>query len=538
MKGKTLISLVVLAALFVALTPPIATASPTKIYFDPVELTGEDCVLIGTEFTLTVRVDTVEDLYGYTITINWDPLIFDRVSGPTEGKCLEDPDGHQGGPYMTAFMNEGIVDGQVKGQACVRLGTVPGADVPPCDNDFFTIRFRVERATFGTWITMTNTILARPDKTEIPHTVQNFYFECPPPPPTPPTALFTPEHCEMVYVGSTVELCALGSLPGYDVEPSPGHSTPITEYKWEIDIGNDGSVELTLYGATVDFLCEAPGDVGILLTVTAEDMIPPTDPRYVPTDTEFHVIHQITKPVGVVIDVYTQEGGIGPGINPDTGEQWPYPTAWADAYAPQEEVTVYAKVTYNDDPVQNKPVGFEVKDETGTAVLFRTAFTNDMGIATINFRLIWECDKTFDGKFEVWEIWATVSVSEIEKKDVCKFRYGWKVQIEGIDVPFEVYKCMMVPIILDLNNICYTPQTVCVTVVIYDDCGVPIGLAVIPEFTVPADDGLTPEMTIHIPKWAYIGLGTVYANLYTRMPQLCGVPVCPEASVPISIGRS
>jgi hypothetical protein len=42
---------------------------------------------------------------------------------------------------------------------------------------------------------------------------------------------------------------------------------------------------------------------------------------------------------------------------------------------------------------------------------------------------------------------------------------------------------------------------------------------------------------LHVPGWTYRGMGTIYANIYTDAPQAGGVPVCPESSAPIWLGR-
>jgi hypothetical protein len=315
------------------------------------------------------------------------------------------------------------------------------------------------------------------------------------------------------------------------------------EYKWEIDDAPTPGPEHTLYGETQEYLCEGPGDVIITLTVTAPG-IPPTDPRYGDTipdhDSETHTIHQMTKPTGPAIDVYTEKGGEGPGRD-EGGVPWPYPTDWSDAFAPQEEITVYAKVTWNDEPVQNKPVAFEVKDETGTPVLYRTAFTDSNGIATIDYRMVWECNRSreFVGNYEVWTIYATVSVSEQIVSDIVKYRYGWLVQIEQVDVdPGTAVKYTWVTITVWLKNIGMLDKPVFVTVVLYDDCGVPIGIDSA-EVSVPHDNPFwDPEFSIHIVKWTYLGRGTIYANVYSKAPQLGGVPMCPEKTATIILAKS
>jgi len=521
MKGKTLLSLAIVLSVTMTLLPILrVSAVTTNLKITPALV--ED-VPVGTNFDVNLEVQDVTELWSWMCVISWDPSVLSCVS-VSKGPFIPDPV-----LWLAAPPNASAIPSL----SCTSM-TVPKTGYNG-SGTLATIKFHVN-AVGETAITITGDYLLDPAKVLITHDTINGYFKLPPPPPTSPKAKFTPAHCTMVYVCDWITLDGRASTDGWDTLPDP-HSCPIEEYEWDIDFLN-GTV-ITLHGDYIPdaFHCDGPGDVAITLTVYAPDPNPPSHPDYISVDSATHTIHQVTRPVGVIIDVYTEKGGEGPGINPDTLLQFEYPTNWADAFAPQEGVTVYAKVTYNDDPVQNKPVAFEVKDETGEAVLFRTAFTDEFGIATIFFRLIWECNKTFAGKYEVWHIYASVSVSEVEQYDIVKFRYGWLVQVDEIIAPTTAHKCEYIDIIVDINNICYTDKTVTVTVVIYDDCGVPIGFDVLADWTVQANDGLTPEFTIHIPKWAYLGTGTIYVNIYTHMPQLGGVPMCPETQKYIILSK-
>jgi len=121
--------------------------------------------------------------------------------------------------------------------------------------------------------------------------------------PEPPNAEFTPADCTFVYVCTDVILEGSASTDGFDTLPYPGHVCPITEWKWEIDESCDGTIDLTLYGKVVVYHCEAPGDVGIKLTVWAPDPSPPTHPHYVEYDSETHIIHQIGWEIPVYVDI-------------------------------------------------------------------------------------------------------------------------------------------------------------------------------------------------------------------------------------------
>jgi hypothetical protein len=542
MKGKTLLSLATVLSILLAMTPlmPLmsAHASPGATLSIVPAVVGN--VTKGSTFDVTVHIAGVPTtpatakLWSWSISIEWTAGIL-NCTNVAEGTFLAS----QAGPTFYLASPPDNVAGKVA------QITDTSMKVPPTgaggEGDLCVLTFQVLVSVGTTPITIDPDLMAV-DKTHITvDAVINGMFVNPPKPPTKPQAYFTPPSCTTVYVGTNVTLDATASTAGFDTLPAPGTDCPITDYAWKVDLLN-GTV-LALDGEIVAFLCTKPGDVVITLTVTAPDPVPPSHPDYVNVSSVAHTIHQISRPMGVVIDVYTQKGGQGLGINWDATPpvQWPWPTDWSDAFAPQEEVTVYAKVTYNDDPVQNKPVAFEVKDETGVAVLYRTAFTDANGIATITFRMIWECNKTFTTNYEVWEIYASVSVSQIDKYDVCKFRYGWLVQIEEIDAPSQVNKGSYFDVTLLLKNLIHWPsnnKAVYVTVVLYDVCGVPVAVGKVPNLMVPEDAYMwDPTFTLYVPKWTYRGTGVIYANIFTNAPQAGGVPVCPESSASIWLGR-
>ena len=69
----------------------------------------------------------------------------------------------------------------------------------------------------------------------------------------------------------------------------------------------------------------------------------------------------------VFFDLYTQRGGMGPGI--PGGE-----------FAPEENVALYVNMTSNGLPVENRILFFEIEGPTNSCIL--TAVTNSSGIAS------------------------------------------------------------------------------------------------------------------------------------------------------------
>jgi len=278
--------------------------------------------------------------------------------------------------------------------------------------------------------------------------------------------------------------------------------------------------------------------VEVTLTVYAPDCDPSDrHPDFIDTDLVTNIIHILPPIMGADIDVYTQRGGTGKGCDKDTGVEYgPYGTfpfqtwsAMSDSFGPQEEVTICAKVTYNDEPVENKLVAFEVWDPSNTTVIYREAATDENGTACVSFRIPWK-GASADSEFGAWLIIATVDIAEHVVMDKCRFRFGYLVYITGVAVdPASLHKLEDLSITVTLGNIALTSKDVFVTIVLYDECGVPInhfGSMV----TVTPISKVCPVVTLTIPKWAFVGTGKIYVNVFDAPPYLMGTPMCPEDS--------
>jgi len=540
MKGKALLSLAIVLSMLLAAIPIFpASASPTSIEVI-FQDTGTSTLKgpppgIGDHFMVTLHVTDVPKPPGcvqWMVKIRWNPSVLNLASDPTEGPWLKSAG-------STWFMFKAYNASHLPEMTCI-LSVVGAAEG---SGDLAYLEFKVLNIG-SSLIEIYGSSLVTPEGTYIDHTIVNGNFELPPPPPTPPEAIFKPPTCTFVYVGDTVTCVGTASTGGWDTVPTAGEYCPIQSYSWEIDFGNDGSIELYLDGETAVFTCEGPGDVAITLIVYAPDPTAPnTHPDYAPYNdpayrdahnTETHIIHQILKPVGPSIDVYTARGGIGPGIDPATGLPYPYPTAWSDAYGPQEQVVIHAKVTYNDEPVEYKPVAFEIIDLNGQQRDYRVAYTDASGIATTEFRIPWEGSNA-EALFGDWTIIGTVSISEQTVMDICKFRFGYILSIRGVTVsPSALKKCMNLGVTVDIQNIARASKDTYLTITLYDECGVPIGVTY-GVTTVDPEDGLVIAPTLHIPMWAFVGTGTVYVNLFTAEPQFGGVPYCPEGTAIFTI---
>jgi len=226
-------------------------------------------------------------------------------------------------------------------------------------------------------------------------------------------------------------------------------------------------------------------------------------------------------PGGPNIDVYTQQ-------EPYSGRG---PNAPSDAFAPQGEVTLYAFVYYSySDPVQGKIVAFEVYDSTGVSFLYRTDDSDENGIATTTFRI------PSAPPFGIWTAISTVEVAGRIIQDTVTFEVGWIVEIAGAETTdstgapqMSFAKGTQIYLNLTVVNIALVQKIATITVVIYDEAGVPIGQLAIRDLAIPSGTSHI-SISLPIPNWAFVGVGSIHVNAYTDLPQLNGTPYCPELS--------
>jgi len=263
------------------------------------------------------------------------------------------------------------------------------------------------------------------------------------------------------------------------------------------------------------------------------------DNNYVPFDPEkdgFYLIRGYT--LGRRIDVFTEHpapyGGQGPNEP-------------SDMFAPQEEVTLYAYVTYNLDPVQYKLVYFYIVSPNGTFVFERSAFTNETGYAKVSFRIPWPC-ADYRKVLGIWNVTATVEIAEETVVDTLQFKVWWPIEITKITMPKTEWKKgdyttpgETMEITVEYRSYAMQPVSGIISVMVYDNLGVPIGRATAQvtiggaQWCVFKNGNVTVQ--IPIPKWAFVGPGVVYANCFSDLPWNGGAPLCPEVSADITIVR-
>lgn len=213
------------------------------------------------------------------------------------------------------------------------------------------------------------------------------------------------------------------------------------------------------------------------------------------------------------------------------------PNMSSDAFAPEEEVRVYAYASYRNCPLENVAIAFEIKGPSNpfqNFSFYRTAFTNRTGIAAIDFRI----SRLNGTTFGEWNVIGNAKVGNLIIKDVLSFEVNWIVAIVSVQTIGENYTCQktfirggLIGIAVDLRNIAMTKKTITLSIAIFDSLNVLINSTEITEFELPGYGVLVHIYNfMRIPKSAHVGEAVVRASAYTTSLSQGGLPYCPEIS--------
>ncbi|HVP92592.1 MAG TPA: hypothetical protein VMS94_02485 [Acidobacteriota bacterium] len=263
----------------------------------------------GNVFTVGISISNSPDIDSWVLEIQWDPVWLELQTG-TINDVVE-------GDFMKSHGNTSFVVQEPNNTA----GVLPHIECALQPNESASgsgfLCFINFRATAGNdCVGIAILTIADPNgrsylsmksnQVLIDATVNGTVSIIAGPPPELPMAEFTPAQGIHFNVGDNITLNGSTSTGGVDILPYL-NPCPITEWRWDIDVGDDGLVDLTLYGEVQSFVANDSYPIAITLTVTAPDPIPPTSHYYYPTDNETHVITAITS---------SKFGDIGGGTPP------------------------------------------------------------------------------------------------------------------------------------------------------------------------------------------------------------------------------
>ncbi|MEM2111451.1 MAG: PKD domain-containing protein [Candidatus Bathyarchaeia archaeon] len=286
----------------------------------------------------------------------------------------------------------------------------------------------------------------------------------------------------------------------------------IKEFTWNF---GDGTPPVTETDPITDHVYAEGGEYFVTLTVKDVDNRIDTESK------------KISIVMGRVIDVYTQYSRPygGQGINQTSDMFWP-----------QKPVILTAELTYNGDPVQHKPVAFQIVSPTGFWNFTRVAFTDSNGIATMGFGLPWPCEGAEDLVFGVWTVIAKADIQCVTTEDWLWFKVYWFTHNLTVTAKESYTKGDYATFDVTFVSCRRQPEAVLVTLTVYDDLNVPIANA--SKWIMVGDPALqwctfkeyNTSFTVYIPKWAFVGTGKVYVNTFFKWPMDCGYALSPEAS--------
>jgi len=211
-----------------------------------------------------------------------------------------------------------------------------------------------------------------------------------------------------------------------------------------------------------------------------------------------------------------------------------------DLVIPQSEVYLFANVTYNYWPVQQKDVAFVIEgpfdQETGERrstyhVRMYAARTDENGVAWIKFQMPWPCENP-EGYFGKYKVTATVDICGVVVSDTMFFDYYYLIEITKVTVPkFQYNHCEKVEITIEFRSKAQQEYPVLFGIVIQDELQTHFGWAQI-NATVRGAKFCTwkeyrVSTSIHIPKWAFAGIATIYVSAFDKDPREGGAAWCP-----------
>jgi hypothetical protein len=249
---------------------------------------------------------------------------------------------------------------------------------------------------------------------------------------------------------------------------------------------------------------------------------------------------QSTRPIAVmaqsgrVVDLYTQKSPFdGRGINQSS-----------DAFQPQELVVLHALVTYNDAPVAQKLVAFQVYGPSNplqNITIIGSASSGQDGIAEFSFRIPWPNVNPEEQVFGRWFAIATVSIADQTVIDTLTFQVGWIIRITNITTldasgqpQTRFLRGQTVTFNLTIENIALTEKSATITIDAQDGANHP--MIHIQKENLIFQPGITYlNASGQIPLTATIGRASVLAAAYTMPPENGGILYSPAISAAFEI---
>jgi len=211
----------------------------------------------------------------------------------------------------------------------------------------------------------------------------------------------------------------------------------------------------------------------------------------------------------------------------------------SDAFQPQELVILYANVTYNDDPVANKLVAFQVNNPSNAfqnITILGVSSTNASGMAQFSFRIPWPSENAEQIIFGEWVAIADVEVAQQVVVDTLTFQVGWIIKITNIatlnamlEPQTKYVRGDVIVFNLTVENIALIPKSATIIIDVQDVASYPIIHIEMDNLVFQPSENHVHGSS-QIPATATIGEATVSAAAFTAPPNMEGVLYSPAAS--------
>jgi hypothetical protein len=230
--------------------------------------------------------------------------------------------------------------------------------------------------------------------------------------------------------------------------------------------------------------------------------------------------------------------------------KYPYsgkgPNQESDAFEPQEEVVLYALVTYNGDPVAGKIVAFDVRGPVNSIeniTITLNNVTDSSGIARVSFSMPWPDGRPKATIFGFWNVIASVDIVGVIVTDTLYFRVGWMVEllyVKTVDLNNVLkdtfWKGERMGFRLGVRNIAMTQKTATLVVSASDELNVTFGTARLENEVIQPGESEYFVNDVVIPGSAFVGQGTAVANAFKTVQGGISVPWCPSVDTSFWIG--
>jgi len=211
----------------------------------------------------------------------------------------------------------------------------------------------------------------------------------------------------------------------------------------------------------------------------------------------------------------------------------------SDTFSPEENIQIYAKLTYNDFPISQRLISFQLtgppNPERNVTQVY-TGLTNSSGLAST--------PALSETTFGEWTVLTSAQVtSEILVNDSLTFMLGWILNFTSLRTVNESFqeqtqfaKGATMGVEIGLLNIAMTEKNVTLSISALDSLGFEVNSTRINVIVPSSEAPAVHHIFMQIPANANVGSAILYANAYKTTYDSGRVPYCPQITRSFTIG--